>query len=157
MPLAAAEIPAARREVELRYTAWPTAALVCKLGCGTRKRLPTALLSLRWNEKPYEGDDQGGMLRSILHKESSGWSATGLEVDHYGGSQNTGGRVWLWNEKLASITFYNEAVDARAKLGRNVSNDQPFRVRHLREVKNALRSAGCRIRNVLCCLVRMPA
>ena len=108
-------------------------------------------------ENPHEGDNQGGMLRSILHKESSGWNVTRLEVDHYGCSQNTGGRVWLWNEKLASITFYNEAVDVRAKLGRNVSNHQPLPVNHLREVKNALRSTGCRITNGLCCLVRMPA
>src|ERR1700756_2014415 len=92
------------------------------LGCGTRKRLPTTLLSLRWNEKSYKGDDQGGMLRSILHKESSGWNGPGLEVDHYGSSQKIGCRVWLWNEKLAFITFYNEAFDARAKLSRNVSN-----------------------------------
>jgi len=118
---------------------------------------PAALLSLRWDEKPYEGDNQGGMLRSILHKEAYGWSATRLEIDHYGYSQNTGRRVWLWNEKLASITFYNETGDARADLGRNVGNHQPFPVRHRRKGKNALRSTSCRIPNALCYLVRMPA
>jgi hypothetical protein len=60
------------------------------------------------------------MLRGILRKEPSGWNASGLKVDHYRDSQNTGGRVWLWNEKRASITFYNEAVDVHAELGRNV-------------------------------------
>jgi hypothetical protein len=49
-----------------------------------------------------------GMLRSILHKEASGRSATRLEIDHCGCSQNTGGRVWLRDEKRSiSITFYD--------------------------------------------------
>jgi hypothetical protein len=64
-------------------------------------------LSVNWNEIPHEGDDQGGMLRGILHKESGGWRATRLEIDRTGAARlpAVGYAFWTKNAPpLPSIT-----------------------------------------------------